>query len=142
MQRTRSAIRFADEGATVNLRRSKTDQEGEGRKVGIPFGSSPALCPVRALRAWLDAAAIAEGPIFREVTRHGHVRAKLTRYAAARVGVRTRSAEDARLDGASLRPASVPGTARDVMSPAAYFIKKWQSTSTLQPLAPGRKESV
>ena len=55
----------------VTIRRSKTDQEGEGRKIGIPFGSKAATCPVRALRAWLDAAGIVSGSLFRPVNRHG-----------------------------------------------------------------------
>jgi site-specific recombinase XerD len=62
------------EGLIVSLRRSKGDQEGRGAEKGIPYASSPALCPVRALAAWLEAAGIAEGPIFRAVDRHGHVR--------------------------------------------------------------------
>ena len=43
------------------------------RKVGLPFGSIPLTCPVRALRAWLDVAAIARGPIFRPVDRHANI---------------------------------------------------------------------
>lgn len=53
------------DGLVVTLRRSKTDQEGEGRPVGIPYGGNPATCPVRALRAWLAAASIDDGPLFR-----------------------------------------------------------------------------
>ena len=47
-------LEFTDDGLVITLRRSKTDQEGETRKVGIPFGSGPTTCPVRALRSWLD----------------------------------------------------------------------------------------
>jgi integrase len=61
------------DGLTVHLRRSKTDQEGAGRTVGIPFGSNPATCPVRAWRAWLVVSGITEGPAFRPVDRHGHI---------------------------------------------------------------------
>ncbi len=61
------------EGLVVTLRRSKTDQEGEGRKVGIPYGSNPRTCPVRALRTWREATAIADGPLFRSVDRHGRL---------------------------------------------------------------------
>jgi hypothetical protein len=43
---------------------------------GLPFGSNPLTCPVRSLRAWLDVAAIASGPIFRSVDRHGNVSAQ------------------------------------------------------------------
>ncbi len=49
------------EGLVVTLRRSKTDQEGAGREVGIPFGSHVETCPVRALGAWLAAAGIEDG---------------------------------------------------------------------------------
>ena len=64
-------IAFTDDGLVITLRRSKTDQEGESRKVGIPHGSKPATCPVRNLRAWLETAGISEGPVFRSVDRHG-----------------------------------------------------------------------
>jgi integrase len=66
-------IEFTSDGLVIHQRRSKTDQEGEGRKVGIPFGSTPMTCPVRSLRAWLDAASITQGPVFRGVGRWGHV---------------------------------------------------------------------
>jgi integrase len=62
---------FGRDGLTVTLRRSKTDQEGAGRKVGIPYGSNPDTCPVRTLEAWLEAASIASGPVFRSISRHG-----------------------------------------------------------------------
>jgi site-specific recombinase XerD len=53
------------EGMLVTLHRSKTDQEGLGRRVAIPRGEI--ACPVAALRAWLDAAGITEGAIFRRI---------------------------------------------------------------------------
>ncbi|MCK9464121.1 MAG: site-specific integrase [Proteobacteria bacterium] len=61
------------EGLVVHLRKSKTDQEGVGRRVGVPFGQQPETCPVRALRAWLEAAAITDGALFRAVDRHGRI---------------------------------------------------------------------
>jgi integrase len=66
-------IAFTDDGLVITLRRSKTDQEAEGRKIGIPHGSKHTTCPVRALRAWLEAAGILDGPAFRSVNRHGKV---------------------------------------------------------------------
>jgi integrase len=60
-------LQFRDEGLVVLVRRSKTDPEGAGRKVGIPFGASEATCPVRGLRAWLDKAVIRTGAVFRRV---------------------------------------------------------------------------
>jgi len=73
-------------GLTVTLRRSKTDQEGQGRTVGIPFGANPATCPVRAWQTWIDASGITEGPAFRPVDRHGHIgTARLTGQSVAHI---------------------------------------------------------
>src|SRR5262249_53235462 len=64
---------FGRDGLTVMLRRSKVDQDGAGRKVGIPYGSNPETCPVRSLQAWIEQAAIADGLLFRSINRHGKV---------------------------------------------------------------------
>jgi site-specific recombinase XerD len=61
------------DGLIVTIRKSKTDQEAQGRQVGIPYGSNPLTCPVRAYRAWLAASRITTGPLFRPVNRHGHL---------------------------------------------------------------------
>jgi site-specific recombinase XerD len=53
------------DGLTVLIRRSKTDQEGQGQSVAIPRGRL--IRPVEALQAWLAAAEINSGPIFRPV---------------------------------------------------------------------------
>jgi site-specific recombinase XerD len=53
------------EGLLITIRRGKTDQEGLGRKVAIPRGEI--ACPVQAVKAWRDAASIAEGALFRRV---------------------------------------------------------------------------
>lgn len=60
------------QGLVVRLRRSKTDQEGRGRKIGIPFGRTR-WCPVQHLTVWLDHAAIEDCPIFHPVDRHGRI---------------------------------------------------------------------
>ena len=97
---------FSREGAVINLRRSKTDQEGQGRKVAIPVGQNPDTCAVRALQAWRDAAA-GDGPIFRAVDRHGHIHGRrLSAYAVALVVKRYAAAaglDPARFAGHSLR---------------------------------------
>jgi integrase len=69
-------LEFVAEGVVITLPSSKTDQEGAGRKVGIPFGRNTDTCPVGALVAWLAAAHIDSGPIFRAVDRGGHVGAE------------------------------------------------------------------
>jgi integrase len=64
---------FGKDGLTIILRRSKTDQDGAGRKVGIPYGSNPETCPVRTVQAWIEMADINSGPLFRSISRHGQV---------------------------------------------------------------------
>jgi integrase len=93
---------FSSEGLTITLRRSKTDQEGQGRKVGLPYGSTAATCPVRALQAWLDAAAVTAGPLFRSVDRHGNVGGALGDRDVARIVKRVAEA-------AGIDPANVAG---------------------------------
>src|SRR5579862_6719471 len=66
-------LEFNENGLVVQLNRSKTDPEGQGRKVGIPYGSTPATCPVRAVEAWVAVLQTDEGPLFRAVDRHGRL---------------------------------------------------------------------
>lgn len=88
-----------DDGLVVKLRRSKTDPEGKGREVGIPYGSNPSTCPVRALQGWKTASGIVEGALFRGVDRHGHV--GMTRLHKDSIGlIVKRAAEAAGLDPA------------------------------------------
>lgn len=63
---------FVEQGLVVHLSKSKTDQEGEGRKIAIPFARG-AVCPVLALKDWLGLSKITEGALFRPVTRHGRI---------------------------------------------------------------------
>ncbi len=60
-------------GLELPIRRSKTDQEGEGRTVFVPLAKSEERCPVKALQRWLDLAGIGAGPLFRPVNRHDKV---------------------------------------------------------------------
>lgn len=60
------------EGVLLTLRRSKTDQQSTGRKIGIPYGRTR-HCPVNAIQKWMEAGVVQEGPIFRSVSRHGAV---------------------------------------------------------------------
>jgi site-specific recombinase XerD len=78
-------IEHVAEGMIVTLRRSKTDREGAGRKVGILHGNGE-TCPVQALSAWLAAARITEGLLFRPVDVWGNVAAeRLSGHAVALV---------------------------------------------------------
>ncbi len=64
---------FLPEGMVLHLRRSKTDQEADGREVPIPFGSRPETCAVNALRSWMQSAQLESGALFRGIDRHGHL---------------------------------------------------------------------
>lgn len=103
-------IEHTAEGVKVYLPRSKTDQEGQGRYVGIKRGSNPATCPVRALDAWLEAAQIDAGPVFRRIDRHGHVGGPITAQSIALIVKRAAAAaglDAARYSGHSLRAGCV-----------------------------------
>ena len=72
------------DGLRVLIRRSKTDQTGEGQEVAIPRGYK--LRPVEAVQTWLAAAEISAGPVFRAVALGGKVSAlQLADESAARV---------------------------------------------------------
>ena len=66
-----SDIEETAEGLLVHIRKSKTDQEGTGDFVSVPHGSR--LRPVAGVMAWLQAAGIVEGPLFRSIKKGGLV---------------------------------------------------------------------
>jgi integrase len=66
------AIEFVRQGAIIAIPRSKTDQLGTGRKVGIPLGRTR-YCPVGALEGWNARAGLSAGPVFRPLSRHGRI---------------------------------------------------------------------
>jgi site-specific recombinase XerD len=86
-----------DQGLAITIRSSKTDQEGAGRQVAIPWGTDPETCPVRALQAWIEAAGIEDGPLFRPIDRHGNVSPTRLSDRAVALVVK-RAAEGAGLD--------------------------------------------
>jgi integrase len=65
-------VQHVRQGIIVRLQRSKTDQLGAGRKIGIPYGRSR-HCPVKLLDQWLTRSGITEGRLFRGLNRHGHL---------------------------------------------------------------------
>jgi integrase len=68
-----SDLCWTGDGVAVTVRRRKEDAGGWGGVKGIPFGSSEASCPVRALQRWIMAAGLDEGPTFRPIDRHGNL---------------------------------------------------------------------
>lgn len=79
-----SDLELAKEGLVVMLHRSKTDQTGKGRKIGIPCGQNEQTCPVRCVQRWIAEAKISDGPLFRKINRFGRVEAnRLVPYSVA-----------------------------------------------------------
>ena len=64
-------VDFNKAGLIVTMRRSKTDQKGEGYKKGIPYGSNIPTCPVRVLQNWLEQSKINSGALFRSINKSG-----------------------------------------------------------------------
>ena len=56
---------FVEEGLKINLRRSKTDQFGEGSVKGLPYFDNSQYCPVVSVRKWIEISKINSGPLFR-----------------------------------------------------------------------------
>ncbi|QKC85776.1 site-specific integrase [Mesorhizobium sp. NZP2077] len=67
-----SDVELTSQGALVTVRRSKTDQEGAGREIAVPFGRTR-HCPIAALKRWLEVAGIMEGAIWRGMDKHGNI---------------------------------------------------------------------
>lgn len=61
------------EGLALTLRRSKTDQNGRGRIIGVHRGQKAATCPVRAYEAWMVERGAWPGPLFCRIDLSGRV---------------------------------------------------------------------
>lgn len=98
-------LQWTNEGLILTLPRSKTDQTGEGRQIGIPYGRGR-ICPVTILQDWLSRSGITEGFIFRGIDKgavtDGHLCdrsiAEIIKSRAAKAGL-----DPAKLSGHSLR---------------------------------------
>ncbi len=102
-------------GVRVTIRRSKTDPEAAGVVVAVPEGRH--LTPLAHLRAWLTAAQITDGPLFRPLWKGGSVRpARLSDHAVARI-LQARAAaaglDPSRFAGHSLRAGFITEAARN-----------------------------
>jgi len=109
-----SDITFAAEGLKVRVQRSKTDQRGKSVIVGLPASRFAASCPVRALRAWLDASGIREGRVFRSLS-GGRLGKTLTDRSVADIVKRAAAAAglDGDYSGHSLRAGLATSSARN-----------------------------
>jgi len=57
-------IEFVSEGVKIFVKKSKTDQSGEGMTKGIPYFSNQSYCPVISLKNWIEKTKIKSGKIF------------------------------------------------------------------------------
>ena len=62
-------LEFVPEGVKITIKRSKTDQFGEGMTKGLPYFDNEIYCPVVNLKKWLEISKIKSGPIFRRFTK-------------------------------------------------------------------------
>lgn len=69
-------IEFVPEGLVIKLAVSKTNQNGDTEDYAVPLGCDP--CAVAAVRAWLDAAGITDGALFRQINRHGRLGSRIS----------------------------------------------------------------
>lgn len=65
-------LTYFPHGLEILLRRSKTDQQGSGRTVFIPYAKGD-RCPVKSLEQWLALYGADEGPLFPALSRHDKV---------------------------------------------------------------------
>ena len=66
-------VRWVRAGIVLWLGKSKTDQEGQGRFVGIPHGDRLSTCPLQALDEWLELRGQWQGPLFTQLNGYGRV---------------------------------------------------------------------
>ncbi len=59
-------LEFVTEGVKIIIKRSKTDQSGEGMIKGLPYFSNKIYCPVLHLKKWISLSNIKSGPLFRK----------------------------------------------------------------------------
>jgi site-specific recombinase XerD len=60
---------FVTEGLKITLKRSKTDQFGEGSVKGLPYFVNTQYCPVLSLKKWIGISKISSGPLFRRFSK-------------------------------------------------------------------------
>lgn len=99
-------LEFTNEGLILTVPRSKTDQTGQGRKIGIPKGKGR-ICPVAAMQDWLSMSGIENGHVFRAVGKGSRLQsgalndrsiAQIIKHYAAKAGLKAE-----RYSGHSLR---------------------------------------
>jgi site-specific recombinase XerD len=129
-------LQETEEGLLIRIRRSKGDQESTGIVIAVPYGND--LCPITALRGWLQGAGITTGPVFRSMMRGGRVsKARLTgrsvatiiKQCAARAGLDPRTISPHGLRAGLLTEAA----SRGASIPKLLEISRHRQIETLRP---------
>ncbi len=118
-------VSVQEEGLRVKIRKSKTDQEGRGRVLGLPYASVAAVCPVRSYLAWVRIAGIEDGPLFRRVSRDGRTveshRLSPRQFSDIVKTAARRASLDGRYSGHSLRAGLVTSAVQAKKNPKAIM---------------------
>ena len=69
-------LEFVKEGLKINIKRSKTDQFGEGTIKGLPFFDNSEYCPVVSIQNWIEISKINSGPLFRRFSKGSNLTEK------------------------------------------------------------------
>jgi site-specific recombinase XerD len=69
-------LEFVKEGLKINIKRSKTDQFGEGTIKGLPFFDNSEYCPVVSIQNWIEISKISSGPLFRRFSKGSNLTEK------------------------------------------------------------------
>ena len=119
-----------DGKATITVKRSKTDQEGQGQVKVIPGLADKTICPVEALQAWLDAGQVKSGPVFRQIDKWGNLRAArlsaqsvalIVKAAAEKAGLEPRQFAGHSLRSGFITEAASAGVeSRDIMAQTGH----------------------
>ena len=128
-------LTFSDEGVKILIPISKTDQDGQGTTIGIPYGNSE-VCPVNSLKEWLRRSAIESGYIFKAVTQrgniidrkpHGYMVSLVIKGLAAEIGIENPDS----FKGHSLRRGfATAGITQNIPSAALMEQGRWKNFQT------------
>ena len=69
-------LEFVDEGLKITIKKSKTDQLGEGMTKGLPYFDDETFCPVVNIKKWIEISKIQSGPIFRRFSKGSNLTEK------------------------------------------------------------------
>lgn len=129
-------VEWKDQGVDILIPHSKTDQTHEGRYCAVPYGNEQ-LCPVRALKQWLDRSGIKQGAIFRRIHSDGHLdKAPLVPLSVSKI-LKKRALDVAipeaeNFSSHSLRRGLATSASRDGASlPAIMRQGRWKNVNTV-----------